>query len=327
MTFARFIRLLVFCSLATASANGQPVSKSPPPAADALRIGSWNIEHLGTNRPPQKADELVKYILASGVDAIALAEIKDDDQVTGEEPGKAPWKNKVLEEMLPLLKQGTGDEWRYELTDPQPINVRVQMTGVLWRTGRMTLVDRFRFPIKGGIHDGDPELTYWTRHPEAFVFRAGSVADKKTDFALVPLHMKSNSDGDAGMKMRKIEAEQLIEAMPAFEKKFPGEKDLVLLGDTNIKGGEQDVPQVWKDFKDLNSKEAATWVGNRYPPAPFDRIFVPKQQPEFSSSAQSIHGPYPIEGMTEKQWIKLHNKNHSDHILVWCDIQIIADDD
>lgn len=327
MTFASVARYLIASHFTATVLMAQAVPKAPAPAEGALRIGAWNIEHLGTNRPPQKAENLVEYILASKVDALALAEIKDDDQVTGEEPGKAPWRNKVLDEMLPLLKQATGDEWRYELTDPQPINVRAQMTGVLWRPGRLTLIDRFRFPIKGGIHDGDPELTYWTRHPEAFLFRAGAAADKKSDFALVPLHMKSNSDGDAGMKMRKIEAQQLIEAMPAFEKKFPAEKDIVLLGDSNIKAGERDVHEAWKDFKDLNAKDGVTWIGGRYPAAPFDRIFVPSQQAEFAKSEQTIHGPYPVEGQSEKQWIKDHNRNRSDHILVWCDITISADDD
>lgn len=326
MTFASLARHLIFSYFTASLSMAQIAPQSPPPVADALRIGAWNIEHLGTHRPPQKPEELVQYIMASKVDAIALAEIHDDDQITGNEPGKAPWKNKVLDQMLPLLQKSTGDEWRYELTDPQPLNVRVQMTGVLWRTGRMTLMDRFRFPIKGGIHNGDPELTYWTRHPEAFVFRAGSAADKKTDFAMVPLHMKSNSDGDAGMKMRKIEAEQLLEALPAFEKKFPGEKDIVLLGDSNIKAGERDVQEVWKDFKDLNAKDGVTWIGDRYPAAPFDRIFVPLKQPEFAGSMQSIHGPFKI-GDSEEKWTRNHNKYRSDHLLVWCDITVGADDD
>ncbi len=321
-------------SLMLVDARGQqaPAPAAPEVPAGKIRIGAWNIENLGTKKRYQQTPEnLADYILSSRVDMLALEEIHDDDQMKDEDEAKAPWKNKELDLLLPMLAKATGDEWQYELTGPGPDNVRCQMTGVLWRKSRLTLKGRELLKVKGGNHKGAVEekddggesekLTHWTRRPEAFLF---SIADGKTDFAVVPVHMKSNRAGDGvSQAMRVEEATQLLAAMNGV---FPKEADVVFLGDTNIKKGETSVQEVWKDHRDLNAAEAITWNGffdKKKQFDPFDRIFVPKGQPEFSKSEQHVHFP----SGADDSWVRFHRNLRSDHLLIWCDIDVMADDD
>ena len=329
----------------TPSLRAAPETPSAPAVdKDFLRIGSWNVENLGyrsygRNAPiasdQQAPENLADYILSSKVDVLAIQEVHDDDQKEDNDKGAAPWKNKTMDKTLELLQKGTGDEWEYLLTDPEPVNVRSQLTGVLWRKSRATFKGRIKPDIKGGEHNGQAKLTYWTRRPEAFHFSAG---DKKSDFTLVPMHMKSNSGGnETARAMRKEEALQMLDAIKKIEGNFTGEKDIVLLGDTNILAPEQSVQETWAGFTDLNAADMLTWMNpewinatdspREYPPAPFDRIFVPTGQPEFAKSAQKVHGPYAAGGMTEAAWTAEHVKLRSDHLLVWCDIAISTDDD
>lgn len=322
-----------FLGMAVAHAADPALPAAPAPAKGFLRIGAWNVENLGYNavgrnapkpEDQKKPDLLAEYILTSGVDVLAIEEIHDNDQKKDEDFGAAPWKNVILDQMLPILSKATGDDWRYELTDPHPDNERCQMTGVLWRTTKAELKGRWMVPVAAGLHPNSDE-SYWKRRPEAFNFAA---IGQKADFILIPFHLKSNR-GTVGTEMRPIEAKQLQASLQGLTDHFKGEKDIVLLGDTNILPKEKDVQAVWTGFKDLNAEEKITWSNpfSKYPPAPFDRIFVPKGQPEFANSVQKIHGPYPVAGQTEKQWFINHLKGRSDHMLVWCDIDVQADDD
>ncbi|MEK7949348.1 hypothetical protein [Luteolibacter soli] len=354
--FLSKLQLLILSgALATNSHALLPTPDAPPVKDGQVRIGAWNIENLGlrgarggeTAAPEkqQKAEDLAAYILASHVDLLSLEEIHDDDQTTDKAPGTAPWKSKILDEILVILGKATNDKWQYELTGPGPDNVRCQMTGVLWRTSRLTLKERAPLPVKGGNHphpsieassDEDNKLTYWTRRPEAFLFSAG---EGKTDLAVIPLHMKSNSDEKSvGIDMRKVEAQQLIDALPSLKGPFEKEKDWVLLGDTNITLGEKSVQEIWKDFTDLNAKEALTWMnpyfsekqppGSRnLPPAPFDRIFIPTGQPEFKQSEEHVHAPLNASKLPDHEWVSEHKRFRSDHLLVWCDLTVEKDDD
>lgn len=322
---------LIFCGgffaqpVPPAWAEPGNVPLAAPPDAGFLRVGAWNIQNLGTRvLAPQKPADLVAYIAAASVDVLCLEEIHDDDQKTDSDDAVAPYKNATLNEMLPLLKAKTSDDWHYEMTDPTPDNERCQTTGVLWRTARTEMKGRWSLPVIAGKHPHSKEI-YWKRRPEAFHFKA---LNGKADFILIPLHMKSNL-GTEGTDMRPIEARQLSDCLASLIDHFKGEKDILLLGDTNINPGEHGVQDVWASFTDLNLTERVTWnnPSEGYPPAPFDRIFVPKGHPEFAKSTETIHGPYLKGGQTEEEWFLEHNKYRSDHLLIWCDIAVDSDDD
>ena len=114
--------------------------------------------------------------------------------------------------------------------------------------------------------------------------------------------------------------------MKTLKDKFKDD-DIVLLGDTNFLAAEDETPNILakSGFKDLNSSDdgtTAAW-GSGYSSAPFDRIFVPSNQPEFKNSVQMIH---KTKNGTDDE-IKDYKKRHSDHYLVSCVIEVSNDDD
>jgi hypothetical protein len=78
-------------------------------------------------------------------------------------------------------------------------------------------------------------------------------------------------------------------------------------------------------FTDLNSQDVGTTAawGQGYSSAPFDRIFVSSQQPEFAKSSQTVH---KTKNGTDNE-IRDFKKRFSDHYLVSCVIEIGNDDD
>ena len=112
----------------------------------------------------------------------------------------------------------------------------------------------------------------------------------------------------------------------ALKQQFKDE-DIVLLGDTNILGPDDETPKILVDagFTDLNKKNVGTTAawGAGYSSAPFDRIFVPSNQPEFKGSVQKVH---TTKNGTDDE-IKEFKKRHSDHYLVSCIIEVGNDDD
>ncbi|RYD27889.1 MAG: hypothetical protein EOP86_23900 [Verrucomicrobiaceae bacterium] len=312
-----------------------PDNEAPPSSrTDYLRIGAWNIENLGTraadslkagySEEDQEPEDLAAYILSSGVNLLALEEIHDDEQTSSDTQGEAPWRNAVLDQTVKILEEQSGLKWKYLLTAPDGTNDRQQMTGVLWQTQRLTLLGRFPINVPGGTIAG---ANVWTRRPEAFHFSAG---EKSSDFAVVPLHMKSNSPtktgGNPGLPVRMLEVQQLKNEIGAISKAFDGERDIILLGDTNMKRGEATAAVQWGDIlRDLNAAEANTYIqsGNQ----PFDRIFVPFNQPEYQQAAMTSHGPYGATKEELQKWRREHLQKRSDHLLIWMDVPIMADDD
>lgn len=336
---SRLALTLTLAAAAPALTQTFPTPMAAEVPKDHLRIGAWNIQHLGVKA--QKPADLADYIHASRVDVLALEEIHDDAQKKTEDPAKAPWNNTTLTDTLKLLNQKQpGADWQYLLTDPDADNTRVQMTGVLWNGSRVTLKNRIKLQVPGGIHahtpppENDP-LTLWTRRPEAFFFAAGKPDAKRTDFALVPLHMKSNSDNEkiagVGPDMRAKEAAQLAAALPALKKQLgTSEEDIILLGDTNANEDAENAmfAKAWPTYRDLNPGTFNTYRHPGFPPGEaLDRIFLPKDQPEFpTATKQKVHGPYAPAG-EQQAWFEDHYKRRSDHLLIWCDIQVLADDD
>ncbi len=310
----------------------RPADEAVLLAGNKLRIGAWNIENLGTRSADSNADDqepeaLAEYIHSSQVSLLALEEIHDDEQDSSETPGRAPWKNKILDRTMAELEERSGHRWKYVLTAPGPANIRQQLTGVAWDTEVVELIGREPVSVPGGEVDG---ADVWNRRPEAFHFSTG---EGQTDIAIIPLHMKSNNTvngRNVGLATRVQEAQQLKAQLQSLTEALQGEKDIVLLGDTNMLHGETTAAVQWGGkFRDLNTRELYTYIkpfrNQQFPP--FDRIFVPLGQPEFNGAAQTVHGPYGADREARKQWRENHLETRSDHLLIWADISITADDD
>ncbi len=288
-------------------------------AADYVKIGSWNIENLGRpplpGRPGQAPAAIVEHVRLSGVDVLALQEIYDTDDVPETRT------NGKLDAVLRGLNDGAGQDWDYVLfTERTDTDARGQLTGVLWNKARVTKLGEAAVPVEFAT----PQT--WKRLPWAVQFSAGA---GKTDFVLIPVHMKSNVPADdpaalAPTAEREAEARTLAAHLDDVRTRF-ADQDIVILGDTNAKSGDEPAMRAFADagFRDLNAGDVSSY---RYVdrltklpvPSPFDRFFVPADQPEFKWSREYVLTPADPDD---------HDRRLSDHAMVLTTVRILPDDD
>jgi len=275
----------------------------PTIAKDYIKLGSWNIENLGERRWGQNRFALAEHIQLSGVDILALQEIHDTNG-----PG-APFQNSKLEQVIELMNERDGHEWKYKLFPKRIAEKTYQLCGVVWNSKRIQKVgDAWRIPLDH--RDG----SLWSRHPYAVKFKVPG----KNDIVVISIHMKANvrKDGDLDPVIRRAnEAQTLAATFDDIQKHFH-DKDIVIIGDTNCLKSDEAALKSLTDLglKDLNANDTSTYVSG----APFDHILVPSEQPEFRFSRQYMLAPANTSE---------HDKYISDHMLIMTPIQIVDDDD
>lgn len=259
---------------------------------------------------------IAEYIAGSGVDVLGLCEIDDTDESEAR-------RNDVLDTAFAVLNEEPDQDWQYELFSNKNPNDKTQLCGVAWNAKQVTREeDTFALTIDD---EEDDEFYLWYRHPHAVKFRAG---DQKTDFVVVPVHMKSNvrpsdperargrTGAEFGAAQRLLEAEALLSQTPAIQEQFEGEKDIIILGDTNILDRHEEAIAKFKQagFSDLNSEDAASFVRGK---APFDRIFVSDQREFIYARQRILTDTAPAE----------HEEYLSDHYLISTTFRVVSDDD
>lgn len=280
-------------------------------ADEYLRIGAWNIEHLGKNpKEGQAPTALAEYIFLSGVDVLAMEEIYDTDKQKGTR------RNVVLDETFKVLNKNKDHDWEYLIFPNKNQGDTSQLCAVAWNKARVTRQgEPFKLPIKTLS-----SFNVWDRHPHALKLSAG---DKKTDFVVIPLHMKANklqatkTQKQAIIDQRKEEAMTLSVALTAVQQTFTDD-DIILLGDLNCLSSDEAALKVFvaAGFLDLNADDFSTYALSKT--APFDRILVPDNQPEFERSRQ-----YTLVPTDQRD----HHRRLSDHFMVVALIKIMDDDD
>jgi predicted extracellular nuclease len=310
---------------AVAAASGSTSAWTP---TGTLRVGCWNIEWLG--RPEsrsgvaanvaQSAEDLADCIADSGVDVLALAEITT--LVRGE-----PIRSREIEATIDKLNALRPGPWMYVLL---PGRARGdQLTGVMWNSKALTALGEGDKPwdeqtdkpwavpvdLKARSSQGG---VLWARPPHAMKFRVGA---EKTDFVLIPVHMKADYEGDFASHRRE-EAALLAGALEAVRAHFH-DRDVIVLGDTNtLKDREPAIGELeGAGLADLNRGQVRThWRSGA-----MDRVLVPADQPEFK--ARRFESPAEAylrkRGMDAKEF----KRRLSDHFLVYSTIDIGQDDD
>lgn len=280
-----------------------------------VRLGTWNLEWLGSpeKRPEQPdPDFIAKYIIQSEVDALALNEVTQN-LITDE-----GWGNRTLADALRLVSERTDGDWRHVLFEKENRAEREQLVGVAWNAKR---VQRVGAPYRLSVHRRTGAGEQFTRHPWGVKLSCGTGL---TDFVVVPLHLKSNRGGfEQTSRQRAEEARGLIRALGPMQNEF-SDDDVVLLGDTNIL--KEDEPAVQRikggGFRDLNGGQFLTWIAaGEYKAAPFDRLFVPDDQPEFADCVLQVMKENPV-GSESAFRTKL-----SDHYMITTLVKVMADDD
>ena len=268
-----------------------------------IHLGSWNIEHLSKRGGrSESVYALTEHIEMASLDVLALQEV----YVTHEEDGIR--KNRELDSVMHLLFEHTGDSWQYELLPNRSSDDESQLCGVIWNSSVLDHLGTHRLDVD---HQSDG-MRLWDRTPHALQFKFRH----KTDFAIVPLHMKSNYGGASRAKrIRREEAKTLVSTLPAIANEL-SENDIVLIGDTNCLDAYEPALRAFAEagYEDLNETDAGTFVSG----APFDRIFIPVDRKVFRYSRQ-----YVVVSANPDD----HDKYLSDHYLIKTVLKIRRDDD
>jgi exonuclease III len=282
--------------------------------ADFCRIATFNIEHLGKRTPGQQPIALAEHFDLSGADIIALQEIYVN--ATGMDDTATPFdeskRNEQLDIAFAILNKEGDTDWKYEIFPNRTSGDTSQLCAVAWnakRVGREGAA--FAIPI-----DHPDESKLWDRRPHAVKFSTGS---GKTDFVLIPVHMKSNFDSAAlGRATRKKEADSLCKQLPKISTHFGGENDIIIAGDTNILDADEDTALAFKaaGLRDTNSLDVPTYIGSNQG-APFDRFYL-------SDSAEFVFARQYVLQAAESV---AHDEFLSDHQLAIISFRIKTDDD
>jgi hypothetical protein len=309
------------CFLCWWAASGQP-----PQKPTYLRIGSWNIENLGNpgaRRGPgegiaQKPKDLAHYIHYARLDLLALQEIHADEPAPAGFPNKYR-TNSILNKTFQELNKEPGQSWKHVLFPKMRAADTSQWTGLAWKEAKVKPVGNIvQLPVSHARSGQDSNR--WDRNLHAMMFSAGP---GKTDFVVMVVHLKANLTSSFA-RHRGEEMDDLVSKLGDLQKAFPGERDFIVLGDTNISSAQEPAVKTMEKagFRDLNKADLDTHTAKGI--QPFDRIFVPKDQPEFLRSQLEVLSDFQKR---ERLSFAEYRTRYSDHYIVVTTIQVMDDDD
>ncbi len=313
----------------TSEPSSSDKEPQPTPLSGLIRIGSWNIEWLGTpdnRRGPaagqaQTVKDLADYIVSAKLDILAVQEVAAtmDDQMMPREERPDTFTSPILDQVFEMVAKANGGDWKHVLFPTYGSRLG-QLTGLAWNTERVQAVgepvDIHRVAAKADENGEQAQLwSQWVRPPHGIMFTAG---DGLTDFVVIPIHMKAGAGDNS--ERRRGEAEELVADLPhAFQ-----DGDILIIGDSNCSNTNEPAIKVLGEagFVDLNQRDTATyWTGV----APLDRAFVPADQPEFKKRSFAVWGkPYMARRRMEPADFA---RRLSDHMMVITSITVMADDD
>lgn len=306
-----------------------------------LQIASWNVEHLsGWRRKDRKqsAFALADHIEMAGIDLITLQEVYAtptdeevrlaDDQPVIESRAIGSRRNSDLDMVCYLLEEHLKKPWKYTILPNRNSGDKSQLCAVMWDDERLTIGN----PVPLNVNHIDGNLNLWDRKPHYIPFSSEIKVWRRSEsgewtqesegrtIAIVPLHMKSNYGGITKNRLvRTAEAKTLCEAIKEIENEPYFDPSLILLGDTNILSNDEPAIETFikNGFLDLNNYDSATYWSKDYGEAPFDRIFVKENRPEFKYSRQ-----YVLKASDLTQ----HDRFLSDHYMIKMSVKDYIDD-
>jgi len=196
---------------------------SEPPAAGNIRIGTWNIEHMGSrtqfqnragappDRTPTEVGQVAMFIKQMAVDVLAVQEIS---------------KPAALRRLLKHL----GDDYRFVLGTTGIYGDTRISVGFLWNNTRVELLhcgEMTGFPRKVG------DLSVFHRKPVNATFRAVHAdGSRGFDFRAITVHLKA-SQGSKNERKRSAETRILADYLRDLASDSEEDQDVVVLGDFN----------------------------------------------------------------------------------------------
>jgi endonuclease/exonuclease/phosphatase family metal-dependent hydrolase len=302
---------LVFCSVVCSYGQG------------VIRVGAWNIEHLGSKYSrdypkerlshgygiARKPADIARVIKNLNVDVLALTEIDDNDQDSNAR------SNSILDEAFTILNDDTNSDWVYELFAKKKRGQETQLTGIAWNKTRIKREGRrLRIPV---VDLERNRYSEWDRHPHAMKFTRG---EGRTDFVVVPIHMKAGFYEEHDIRQRQLEATSLKQELPEIEAHF-NDQDIILIGDFNMTHKNEEAARVFRNLEprlfDLNYYDVPTHDSGK----PLDRCYIPRKQRE--NEFRGVRGVQIVAPSDKAKF----RKALSDHYPIVLEFQEMADDD
>ena len=197
------------------------------PAADTLRVGTWNIRWFPHGSPPDRPQQTATPTDLEWL-ACTLVWMQTDILVVQESlttaKARAAW-----DRMLTALERHTGQTWQWSVQEcGQPDGHHV---GILWNASRVTLsafqslwslnskATSAHNPCEGGLRPGHYARVQSKRQPGA-------------DFHVIGLHLKSGPTVFA-VEARQKALNRIDTAVAPF---LEEDEDVIILGDLNVMG-------------------------------------------------------------------------------------------
>lgn len=286
------------------------------PGNNCVRIGSWNIAWLGSEKREQASDTATIDAMANliadewSMDLISLEEINTelDGKVRGDQVSTASWVRlrSALEKKGYRTQAGSsGQAQHIVLAWRAPVKVLEQPQD-------MTIPDSYsvdEYCRSAGL-----------RRPLAGKFRAGQF-----DFWAVGLHLKSGYGGNTkcANAVRSQQTYYLAKAVSTMEK---SDRDVLLLGDFNASSKHDSLENLRekgfialtdRPMRNADSNNRTQGIGKRG--SVIDHIMVmPSATGEWINRSTMLYQPANPEEF---------NRRFSDHLPVWADFHTSSDDD
>ncbi|MEE2885934.1 MAG: endonuclease/exonuclease/phosphatase family protein [Planctomycetota bacterium] len=194
-----------------------------PNAAAKIRIGTWNIEHLGSrskfqnragappDRTPAEVAQVASFIEQMAVDVLAVQEIANPAAL-----------QRLLKHLAGSYRFALGTTGVYDDT-------RISV-GFLWNSTRVKLLhcgEMTEFPRKVG------DLSVFHRKPVNATFRTVHAdGSPGFDFRAITVHLKA-SQGSKNERKRSTETKILADYLRELASDSEEDQDVVVLGDFN----------------------------------------------------------------------------------------------
>lgn len=296
-----------------------------PPAADAdkrdcVRVGSWNVEWLGSEHRSQPSDDHTIDVMADlianqwSIDLITLQEINTtlDGQVRGERYTRHSW------DTLKLSLEARG----YQTFSGS--SGYAQQVVMAWRAPVIMVRSPFELGLPEAYDLGEFCRTSHMRKPLAGRFRSGQF-----DFWFVGLHLKSAAgQTNCSAAIRHQQSEGLIKEIKKLNQTDP---DVILAGDFNASQRHDTLePLLAGGFHALHHPKLRNTHSNRY---------SYRSEKAKKDSRGSLIDHVMVSSRHTKEWLPYSAMifqpedpqsfalTYSDHAPIWVDFSTLTDDD
>ncbi|CAC5357515.1 Endonuclease/exonuclease/phosphatase family domain-containing protein 1 [Mytilus coruscus] len=193
-----------------------------------VRIASWNVEQFNEEKAnnPGVKEVICMTVLENGFGLIAFQELADEKAL-----------EKICDELnTPSLSctkkwSGRGGKWKFVVSEA---------TGKMYQSNEY---NGFLYDVSQGITLNHSALLEKPNNSPKPFTRApfiGTFKMKKFDCIVVSVHMKATGLANEDLDRLQEEIDQVPKLIKAIEQQYPGEEDIIILGDFNLDPQKED---------------------------------------------------------------------------------------